>query len=495
MRPFVREWLGRKFRDAMRWGKIPRPKGPPDPAPFPPGTPFDLATTLDYPRPFCHGETKGLGWPLLQGTASNPADRPVDQRFVESYGRFPICWVYDYPCMQFRRDVPMLMKAYNPKCHIMWFQAMLIRIYQQYGDTTSLWRLRGDDAQIPTDCRFYVPPDMTNPFTGLPAGPNVTFPDFTPAGPTGGCFADYSRYVDAMIADWQAQGGGADPGEGFHIDWADSQLNVQAGVNFDLTRTPYSTVAEMNAALKAAFKKYVSFLNTLTGGRKHVVPNGGTDGGNNGDALDVCGGRFIEGYSQEPFTPFYGWANFDDMMASPIFARFRGPGIDGGGTLFLKAENNDRNASNYFYSADYNRLARFIMGLSCLVGGYGVVNGDAPNPDYDFVNKPPPPFSADRWADEYSVTNGVHDETWHGTGYLGRPIEVAYKDAGGLWVRRFQRGIALVNGLRSFEGSRSITLEKPYKRIQGLHDTTVNDGATVTSVTIPGHDGRILLTT
>lgn len=436
---------------------------------------FDFATTLDYPRPYCHGETNGLGWPLLTGSDPVYANRPIDNAFLQSYGRFPLCMLSNYPFMQFRADVGASMKTFNPNCHVVWWHT-LTQIIQAYGDLNALWRDQYDSAISPIDVRLYRNDGLTWPF-GNPAGSDV-------------CFHDQGVIRAQNIADLAAAGAGTlGVADGFHIDFAESQFNtgLVLPTDLDITRTQWATLAELNASMRLGLNAVVDYMNT-TRGRKCVFCNGGTDNNNQGEVLDHWMGRFFEGYGSEPMTPFYttNWTNFDEMMASPVFTRWQGAGIDGGGTIFLKAEESTRT-----YSATYNRLGRFIMGLSCLVGGYACVNWDHP-PAYPGGG---PPYSADRWADEYSVTNGTHDQTAAGCGYLGRPIEVAYKDAGGLWARRFQRGIALVNGGRiGVDGSKTITLEKPYRRILGLRDPAVNDGTSTSSVTIPAHDGRILLT-
>lgn len=77
-----------------------------------------------------------------------------------------------------------------------------------------------------------------------------------------------------------------------------------------------------------------------------------------------------------------------------------------------------------------------------------------------------------------SRTTGAGDVT--GT---GSPINDVYR-------RDFDHGIVLVNLGSS---SRVVTLEHPYRHIAGHQDRTVNNGTSVTQVTIPPQDGVILL--
>jgi hypothetical protein len=60
----------------------------------------------------------------------------------------------------------------------------------------------------------------------------------------------------------------------------------------------------------------------------------------------------------------------------------------------------------------------------------------------------------------------------------------------GVWRRDFVNGIALVNPKGN--GTQTVTLETSYKHLSGTQDPTVNNGQTVTSVTLNDRDGVIL---
>jgi len=60
----------------------------------------------------------------------------------------------------------------------------------------------------------------------------------------------------------------------------------------------------------------------------------------------------------------------------------------------------------------------------------------------------------------------------------------------GVWRRDFVNGIALVNPKGN--GTQTVTLETSYKHLQGTQDATVNNGQTVTTVTLNDRDGVIL---
>jgi hypothetical protein len=61
----------------------------------------------------------------------------------------------------------------------------------------------------------------------------------------------------------------------------------------------------------------------------------------------------------------------------------------------------------------------------------------------------------------------------------------------GVWRRDFSNGIALVNPKGN--GPQTVTLEGPFVKIKGTQDPAVNNGQTVTQVTLQDRDGIILL--
>ncbi len=61
----------------------------------------------------------------------------------------------------------------------------------------------------------------------------------------------------------------------------------------------------------------------------------------------------------------------------------------------------------------------------------------------------------------------------------------------GVWRRDFANGIALVNPKGN--GAQTVTLETTYKHLSGTQDPSVNNGQSVTSVTLNDRDGVILL--
>lgn len=96
------------------------------------------------------------------------------------------------------------------------------------------------------------------------------------------------------------------------------------------------------------------------------------------------------------------------------------------------------------------------------------------------------------WYDEYriDVITARPTQDASGKGYLGQPTDERSEVGSNVWRRDFDRGIVLFNN-NYF--SRTVSLGKYYRHIQGTQDPIANNGATVNSITLSGHDGRILL--
>jgi len=84
------------------------------------------------------------------------------------------------------------------------------------------------------------------------------------------------------------------------------------------------------------------------------------------------------------------------------------------------------------------------------------------------------------WFDEYSVKLGAA---------TSGPSTSAWQS--GVYRRNFQNGIVLVNPKGN--GPRTVTLEANYVKLRGTQAPTVNNGATVRTVTLKDRDGIILI--
>ena len=145
------------------------------------------------------------------------------------------------------------------------------------------------------------------------------------------------------------------------------------------------------------------------------------------------------------------------------------------------------NGTANFTTADW-AYVRYSLGTALLQDGF-----------YAYDDSTSGYFTDMWWFDEY-------DNGGAGQGYLGKPLAAAYKlpttDPGGglpysntanTWCRVYANGIVFVNPNVS---AVTVTMGKPYTKITGranYSDTTVNNGANVTSVTLAARDGIVLL--
>ena len=91
------------------------------------------------------------------------------------------------------------------------------------------------------------------------------------------------------------------------------------------------------------------------------------------------------------------------------------------------------------------------------------------------------------WYDEFDGGTGIRQR-----GYLGKPLGGPSQLSAGVYRRDFDNGIALNN---SSTAAQTIQLGGTFKKLQGTQNPSLNSGATVTTVTIPAHDGLILVRT
>jgi hypothetical protein len=113
---------------------------------------------------------------------------------------------------------------------------------------------------------------------------------------------------------------------------------------------------------------------------------------------------------------------------------------------------------------------------------YGLTSCLMDNGYYYFNVTGPGGGSVITWFDEFDTSLGQA---------TSQPPTTAWQN--GVYRRDFQNGIALVNPKGN--GPRTVTLETSYKHISGTQAPSVNNGQTVTTVTLNDRDGVILLRT
>jgi hypothetical protein len=154
------------------------------------------------------------------------------------------------------------------------------------------------------------------------------------------------------------------------------------------------------------------------------------------------------------------------------------------------------------YATVMKALAPFNGG-----GPYLIINQDGSLTDYQgmryglastlldngYFYYTPGPYDTIGWFDEFAVNLGAAiagpNNAKNGT-YSSGGLTV-WKQ--GVYRRDFANGIALVNPKGN--GTQTVTLETTYKHFSGTQDPSVNNGQSVTSVTLNDRDGVILLRT
>jgi hypothetical protein len=429
-------------------------------------TPFSFAMTPDHPRVWYHSIYHDLlGHPILTNTTGTVAAvkaSPVNMTYINHASKFPLTTLMEHPFMDWRQDVAALIKSVSPsgKCHIAWAGNLNLAFDV---DTSFDWTYGAKYL-------LYNSPDRR-----LRAADNSTWPAFG----NGSYFIDTGPIKDQFLQIWLSRGATSGVANGFWIDWAWGNIS-SASSGLDPSKNGYSSNAESDASSNAGM------LTVMSGLKRYgeIWANGEMSETNRAN----LSGRIRE--SMDPDEGHSGVANdhppngfltYDAYLADCML--YMGPGADGGGMAVCIASQND---SDTIWSAAFGRVSRFCVGTAALCGGYGTIVCN----DLGAGLRP-----MLIWADEWSVNpDGTVDSSGAHIGWLGRPTERPTKDASGIWVRRFQKGIVLVNptGNTGID-SKNITLERPYRRIAGVQDPTINNGAVQQTVTVGAHDSAFML--
>jgi hypothetical protein len=426
-----------------------------------PALPHDFASYPDYPRPWWYGGHNGQGGPIFVSGAWN-------ETYLQAIARFSLVTLKVTPFADggysVPREIVTKLRAYNPNCRVLWYDTFSDRFV--YLTAGTMFKAEWDLYIATPSAVLYCLDGTRFPYNGTLDG-----------------FVDVGQVKEGTLAAWQtyAVNDGGQNADGFYFDFASGTVsgNSANGSPLDLARAGYATAAELDASASTG----LDYVGTALGAIKPVFGNGYGVGPTHDKSKWT--GELFEGWDPDNGAPFGGapplnYASFDAAMAA--LATWRRDGIDGGGTGLVKCEN-----FGPPYTAAWNKCARFALGSATIQGGYGFVG---PSQDETYT-----PFFALQWPDEYSVTpiaqGGAHDPTATYQGWLGRPVELPVKDSiSGIYVRRFTKGAVVVNGQTS---PHTINMGTPYRRIAGLHDTAVNNGATEQNVTVPAKDAVFLL--
>jgi hypothetical protein len=450
------------------------PQGPPiEQPPLPPPT---LGTPLGFPKMWKWPKYSGSGGPIMT------VPGVFDAAHVAAAAKWSMVAVnavpFTNPSTPANIGIIAAMKAQNPNLVFVWLDSYQWKFQYSganlWGDQ---WALMGSAP----DKRFYK--------TG---GGGV----FWPFGDLLSCFYDVGSIPSETLALYRAYlvGNGAD-GIMFDTLVANAGAWYEPTSTLDLTLTPYTTLAQLNAACAAATTSIIGGLSDAgkLWGNRGAAPGYTSDaimGSMTGEMIETWDPDWgIAGGTQIPLGGYEAtggngiFHTFDEAMTR-ILSRQGTATSDG--SVLLKIETGDNMGdASIVGTAPWNKVVRYSLACATIAGGMAHIGlGNARNNVNDvFTN-----------ADEYAVDATGHTDLAmqpQNRGWLGRPIELGYKDAGGVYARRFENGIVLVNGPGA---SRNFPLDRTYKRIAGSYDTSVNSGAGVSgSISVPAKDGRFLL--
>jgi hypothetical protein len=167
------------------------------------------------------------------------------------------------------------------------------------------------------------------------------------------------------------------------------------------------------------------------------------------------------------------WLAFADPAGLPRYVLFRLKALTASGDLLSIPSGANPNDSRYMLDPGVMRSMRWGLTLALMSGAYFEIVANGRD---DTV----------WWYDEFDGGKGVRSRGYLGEA-LGQPVKLR---TGRVWRRDFKNGIALNN---STSKPVRIDLGARFKRLRGTQNPGVNNGKVVTRVTLPAHDGLILL--
>ncbi len=210
------------------------------------------------------------------------------------------------------------------------------------------------------------------------------------------------------------------------------------------------------AALQSGYERYFSLVRSLMPGKYQIgnVAEWGQSGAVPSGYVNMADGGLMEAMIGASWS-IEGWAGWQGMMNQ--YTRVMGAVSSPKLVIF----------NQYGSPTDYQS---FRYGFaSCLMN-------DA---YYSFTN-PSNGYTGVVWFDEYNANLGQATTA---------PPTAAWQK--GVWRRDFTNGIALVNPKGN--GTQTVQLGGTFVKIKGSQASSVNNGQTVTSVTLQDRDGIILL--
>jgi len=225
---------------------------------------------------------------------------------------------------------------------------------------------------------------------------------------------------------------------------------VSKDIDIDSDGKPDS-IDKINSLWQSNYSNFFSLLRKRLGSRVIIIGNG------DGAYQSYLNGRMFEG-----FPEFWegGWTGSIQRYSQTDVTGYQ-PRIN--------IINSDTNNTGNKY--DYQDMRYGLMSALLFNGYYS----------FDYGTNLREQFW---WYDEYDAK-------------LGQPIGPARNILNqapgiqaGVWQRDFANGIVLVN---STDKPQNISFDAEYEKLRGTQDTQTNSGAIINKITLPAHDGIILL--
>lgn len=168
------------------------------------------------------------------------------------------------------------------------------------------------------------------------------------------------------------------------------------------------------------------------------------------------------------------WLNYPDPLGQPRYLMALQMAQTASGSLLVIPPGADPNVPALMLDPSTEQSMRWGLTLALMGGAYYEIeiNGN---------------HRTSWWFDEYDGGINVRRSN-----YLGAALSAPQKLANGVWRRDFANGIALNNSTAT---AQIVTVGSGYRHILGSQNPSLNDGKPVSTVTIPSHDGVILLRT
>jgi hypothetical protein len=267
---------------------------------------------------------------------------------------------------------------------------------------------------------------------------------------------DHYRYGSFVAGD--SMDGPNPYGDGFFTDNVFWMPQVDGDWNLDGT-TDSHTDPTVQGWYRAGYQAHFAYLQQIWPGSTQLgnVAEWGQSTSTLGVYDQMIPGGVLEGYLGDTWS-FETWGGFDVMMAA--YAKT----MDALAPPKLGIVGDDQATTDY-------RGMRYGLAATLMDDGY-YYHSAGGSYSYQLA-----------WYDEFDSSLGHPSATAQGARQTG-----PWKQ--GVWRRDFDDGIVLVNPKGN--GAQTVSLGGTFTKLKGTQDPSVNDGSTVTSVTLTDRDGIIL---